>query len=242
MLFQSTILALLASASLVAAFPGPTWDHKKQDDHKKQEYQTTCKAYYKTKTYQDYYKSTYYKTETKTEPYVTHVTKTYVTQTDQPYTETEYKTNVSRAYRVEEAKLTHADQVQDRNLLRNQEGPSDNLHLPDIPRIQDQDRVPRREEAVSSAQMHCLSAFSSFSCSHLIYPTHSSYLLNHPSVTKTQHVPVTKTNVEDKTVYTTKYKTETKETHVPTTKYKTETEQKCETVKCHPKGCWYKEY
>jgi hypothetical protein len=86
MLFQSTIIALLASASLVAAFPGPTWDHKKQDDHKKEEYQTT---------YQDYYKSTYYKTETKTEPYVTHVTKTYVTQTDQPYTETEYKTNVS---------------------------------------------------------------------------------------------------------------------------------------------------
>jgi hypothetical protein len=67
-------------------------------------------------------------------------------------------------------------------------------------------------------------------------------LLNHPSVTKTKHVPVTKTKVEDVKTYTTKYKTETKETHVPTTKYKTETEQKCETVKCHPKGCWYKGY
>lgn len=88
MLFPSTIIALLASASLVAgvAFPDPTWD----------KYTTTCKAYYKTKAYHDYYKSTYYKTETKTEPYVTHVTKTYVIQTDQPYTETEYKTNVSR--------------------------------------------------------------------------------------------------------------------------------------------------
>lgn len=88
MLFQSTIIALLASASLVAgaAFPDPTWDHDK--------YTTTCKAYYKTKTREDYYKSTYYETKTKTEPYVTHVTKTYVTQTDYPYTETEYKTNV----------------------------------------------------------------------------------------------------------------------------------------------------
>lgn len=88
MLFHSSIIALLASASLVAgaAFPGGD------------KYTTTCKAEYKTKTRTEEYKSTYYETKTKTEPYVTSTTKTYVTGTDVPYTTIEYKTNVSFVY------------------------------------------------------------------------------------------------------------------------------------------------
>ncbi|KAF3047788.1 hypothetical protein E8E11_000533 [Didymella keratinophila] len=189
MLFQSTIIALLASASLVAgaAFPDPTWDHDKM------EYQTTCKAYYKTKAYQDYYKSTYYKTETKSEPYVTHVTKTYVIQTDQPYTETEYKTNTK--YRTETYYETK--------------------------------KVP---------------ATAYTEIKYPVYKTKTETYVDKKPVIKAKHVPYTKTKVEDKTVYTTKYKTETKETHASTTKYKTETEQKCETIKCHLKGCTYKSY
>ncbi|KAF1933809.1 uncharacterized protein M421DRAFT_414864 [Didymella exigua CBS 183.55] len=92
MLVQSTIIALLASAALVAgaAFPG---DHDK--------YKTTCKAEYKTKTRVDHYKSTYYETKTKNEPYVTYTTKTYVTKTDVPYTTTKYETNTKYITKTE---------------------------------------------------------------------------------------------------------------------------------------------
>lgn len=72
------------------------------------------------------------------------------------------------------------------------------------------------------------------------HPITDTHRLTLHSVTKTKHVPVTKTKVEDKKTYTTRYETKTKETRVPTKKYETKTEQKCETIKCHPKGCGYK--
>ncbi|KAJ8118018.1 hypothetical protein OPT61_g897 [Boeremia exigua] len=90
MLFQTTIIALLASASLVAgaAFPGGDKD------------KTTCSAVYHTSTKVGETKSTIYETKTKTDTYPSTSTKYITISSGYPYTTTIYKPTASLTVRA----------------------------------------------------------------------------------------------------------------------------------------------
>ena len=88
MLFQNTVLALLASASVVlgAAFPGGDKD------------KTTCSAEYKTKTETDYYKSTILTTESRYVTKTDYSNKYETTKVPYPTTKTVYVTKASPTF------------------------------------------------------------------------------------------------------------------------------------------------